>query len=36
VTRAPLWSWDRIVTIVRMNRGAYDGRLRAYISRMGP
>jgi arabinofuranosyltransferase len=33
VTRAPLWSWDRIVTIVRMNFGAYDGRLRAYITR---
>jgi arabinofuranosyltransferase len=36
ITRAPLWSWERIVTIVRMNGGAYDGRLRAYISRMGP
>jgi arabinofuranosyltransferase len=36
LTRAPLWSSARIVTIVRMNAGAYDARLRAYLNRSEP
>ena len=33
VTRGPLWSWERLATVARMNLGAYDGRLHAYINR---